>query len=79
MNELIKLDPTFTESSFKTKVDNIFVMLHMCLMTGNMKRVDHFISDEVYNEFNTRLIALNNNNERSYQTVKLSGNFFFGL
>ena len=45
-------DPTFTESSFKTKVDNIFVMLHMSLMTDNMKRVDHFIGDEVYKEFN---------------------------
>ena len=32
---------------FKTKVDNIFVMLHMALMTDNMKRVDHFISDAV--------------------------------
>lgn len=64
MNELINLDPTFTESSFKTKVDNIFVMLHMSLMTDNMKRVDHFISNEVYNEFNNRLVTLNNNNER---------------
>lgn len=64
MNELINLDSTFTESSFKTKVDNIFVMLHMALMTDNMKRVDHFISDNVYNEFNNRLSLLNSNNER---------------
>lgn len=64
MNELIKLDPTLTESSFKTKVDNIFVMLHMSLMTDNMKRVDHFINNEVYEEFNNRLSVLNNNNER---------------
>ena len=64
MNELINLDPTFTESSFKTKVDNIFVMLHMSLMTDNMKRVDHFISDNVYQEFSNRLNVLNSNNER---------------
>ena len=64
MNELINLDPTFTESGFKTKVDNIFVMLHMALMTDNMKRVDHFINDEVYKKFNERLTDLNNNNER---------------
>ena len=44
MNELVSLDPTFTESSFKTKVDNIFVMLHISLMTDNLKRVDHFIN-----------------------------------
>lgn len=64
MDELIKLDSTFTESGFKTKVDNIFVMLHMSLMTDNLKRVDHFISDNVYNEFNNRLSILNQNNER---------------
>jgi len=64
MDELIKLDPTFTESGFKTKIDNIFVMLHMALMTDNMKRVDHFISDEVYNKYNERLNELNSNNER---------------
>ena len=64
LNKLINLDPTFTESSFKTKVDNIFVMLHMSLMTDNMKRVDHFISDNVYEEFNNRLNVLNSNNER---------------
>lgn len=58
------LDSTFTEEGFKTKVDNIFVMLHMSLMTDNMKRVRHFISDEVYEEFNNRLSVLNNNNER---------------
>ena len=64
MNELINLDPTFTESSFKTKVDNIFVMLHMALMTDNMKRVDHFINDEVYKKYNDKLTEFNNNNER---------------
>ena len=64
VRELINLDPTFTESSFKTKVDNIFVMLHMSLMTDNMKRVDHFISDNVYEEFSNRLNVLNSNNER---------------
>ncbi len=64
MNELINLDPTFTESSFKTKVDNIFVMLHVSLMTDNLKRVDHFISDNVYEKFNSRLNTLNSNNER---------------
>ena len=64
MNELINLDPTFTESSFKTKVDNIFVMLHTSLMTNNLKRVDHFISDNVMEEFKSRLDILNQNNER---------------
>ena len=64
LDELIKLDPTFTESGFKSKVDNIFVMLHTSLMTDNLKRVDHFISDNVYEEFENKLHVLNNNNQR---------------
>ena len=64
LDEIIKLDSTFTESSFKTKVDNIFVMLHTSLMTDNLKRVAHFINDKVYSEFNSRLQELNNNNQR---------------
>lgn len=63
INELIKLDKTFSESKFKSKVDNIFVMLHISLMTKNLARVDHFIGDEVFNEFNNRLEKLNANNE----------------
>ena len=64
LDEIIKLDSTFTESSFKTKVDNIFVMLHTSLMTDNLKSVAHFINDKVYSEFDNRLQELNNNNRR---------------
>lgn len=58
------LDPTFMVETFKTKVDHIFVMLHMGLMTDNMKSVRHFISDAVYKKFSDRLTILNRNNER---------------
>lgn len=63
LDELIKLDNTFSESKFKTKIDNIFVMLHIALMTNDLDRVKHFISDTVYNEFNGRLNNLNNHNQ----------------
>lgn len=64
MNDLVNLDPTFTESGFKTKVDNIFVMLHMSFMTDNMKRVEHFLSKGVFDEFSNKLNIFNSNNER---------------
>lgn len=63
LNELIKLDNTFSESKFKTKVDNIFAMLHISLMTNDLDRVKHFINDKVYDEFNERLNKLNINNQ----------------
>lgn len=63
MNELIKLDPTFAESKFLTKVDNIFVMLHISLMTNNLERVKHFVSENVFNQFKEKLDTLNQNNQ----------------
>ncbi len=63
LDKLIELDNTFTESKFKTKVDNIFVMLHIALMTKDLDRVKHFINEKIYNEFNERLNNLNNNNQ----------------
>lgn len=64
MNELINLDPTFTESAFKTQIDNMFVMLHMSYMTSNLKRVAHFISKDVYEEYQKKLEELNSKNLR---------------
>ena len=54
LNELIELDSTFSESKFKTKVDNIFVMLHISIMTNDLERVKHFLSNEVYKNFEER-------------------------
>ena len=36
VNELIKIDKTFNEVMFKTKVDNIFIMLQSSIMTDNL-------------------------------------------
>ena len=51
INELIKIDKTFNEAMFKTKVDNIFIMLHSSIMTDNIDRVLHFLSDELKIKF----------------------------
>ena len=54
----------FNEAMFKTKVDNIFVKLFTAIMFGDLREVDHFISDEVYNKYNNYIEVLNKNNER---------------
>lgn len=63
MEELMKYDTEFSESKFFTKVDNIFVMLHVALMTKNLERVKHFISDDIFNEYEN---ILKNLNEKNY-------------
>ena len=51
MNEILKYDPEFTESKFKTYVDNVFIQLHMAVVTKELENIKHFVSDEVYNEY----------------------------
>ena len=51
--ELLKVDPSFSESMFKTKVDNTFVMLFTSVMTKEMDNVKHMLSEEVFNKYNT--------------------------
>lgn len=57
-------DKTFSESTFKSKVDNMFVMLHTAVMMEDLPRVDHFISDEVYSKYEAKIKGLKNSNLR---------------
>lgn len=51
MNEILKYDSEFTESKFKTYVDNVFIQLHMAVVTKELENIKHFVSDEVYNKY----------------------------
>lgn len=60
MNEILKYDPEFSESKFKTYVDNVFIQLHMAVVTKELDTVKHFLSDEVYNKYKQKIEELNN-------------------
>ena len=64
MDELLKIDPTFNEGMFITKVNNIFVMLHSAVMMDDLNRVRHFISEDVERKYEAILDDLNKNNLR---------------
>lgn len=59
MNEILKYDPGFTENKFKTYVDNVFIQLHMAVVTKELENIKHFVSDEVYNKYQNKLDELN--------------------
>ncbi len=46
--ELAKLDPSFNESMFITKVNNMFVKFFTAIMLDEMEDIKHFVSDDVY-------------------------------
>ena len=48
INELIEKDKTFSESEFKSKVENQFMQIFLAVTVGKIERIDHFVNDEVY-------------------------------
>ena len=64
IDELVMFDKSFSGSAFISKVDNIFIMLLTAIMTDNLKRVKHKLSDELYSKYELLLNDLNSKNER---------------
>ena len=60
MIDIANYDKTFSESTFKSKIDNMFVMLHTAIMLEDLPRVDHFIGDKVYSKYEAMINALQN-------------------
>ena len=48
LDEFKKLDSTFNESMFITKVNNMFVKFFTNIMMDRLPEVNHFVSDKVY-------------------------------
>lgn len=64
IEELVNKDQTFSESDFIAKVDNTFIMLLTAVMTDNLSRVKHKISQDLFNRYSNMLKELNSKNER---------------
>jgi hypothetical protein len=48
VDEFVKMDATFNQGMFLTKVNNIFVKLLTAIMMDDLDSVRHFIRDDVY-------------------------------
>ena len=48
IENIVKQDSEFSESRFKSKVENEFVQIMLSVMTGKTERIKHFVSDSVY-------------------------------
>ena len=64
MEELLKIDPSFNEGMFITKVNNIFIMLHSAIMMDDLDRVRHFLSSDLQQKYEEILKDLNKRNVR---------------
>ena len=62
--EILKVDPSFNEAMFKTKVDNMFIMLLSSIMQGNLDKVRHFLGEELEEKYDKQIKELNDNNQK---------------
>lgn len=52
IEEITKYDKNFTEATFLTKADHIYMMLLDAVMERDLKDVKHYLSENVYNNLN---------------------------
>lgn len=80
IEDLLKVDNTFSESSFIAKADNTFIMLLTAIMTGNMPRVKHKISEDLYNKYSRIVEQLNSKNQRQmYDELNVKSTEIIGI
>ena len=64
IEEFKKIESTFNESMFLSKVNNIFVQLLSSIMLDKLNNIKHFVSDDVYNWAENIVNNNKNNNWR---------------
>ena len=80
INQLMMEDSTFTESSFISKVDNLFIMLYSGIMFGNLERVKHKLSNNVLNHYQAIIDDLNSKNLRQmYDELNVKSTSIVGI
>lgn len=62
LENLLKQDSDFSESKFKSKVENIFVQIKLSMVTGKTEKIHHFVNDETYNKIIQKVEDDKNNN-----------------
>ena len=80
LEDLIKKDKSFSESGFLAKADNTYIMILMAIMTEDLKRVDHKVGDELYQELTTKLQSSKEANEiQMYDELNVKDSYIIGI
>lgn len=66
IEEIIKADDSFSESTFLSNVDHIFIMILNSIQNNNMEDVRHYLANDVYVNFNNMINEYKNKNIRRY-------------
>ena len=59
--DITKYDKDFNEDLFKSYVDNIFVQIYTSIMTKEIEKIKHFVSENIFNSLEEKITSLQNN------------------
>lgn len=60
MDDILKYDSDFSENKFKSFVDNVFIQIHLAIMTKELEKVKHFMNETVYEQMLEKINTLEN-------------------
>lgn len=63
LQNLLKQDSNFSESKFKSKVENEFVQIKLSIVTGKTEKIHHFVNEKTYNKILAK-VELDKQNNR---------------
>ena len=73
LNNLINQDSEFSESKFKSKVENEFIQIMLSMVTGKTEKIKHFVSNEVYSNIVNKINTdIQNNRIQMYDELNVS-------
>ena len=73
LENLLKQDPDYSESKFKSKVENTFVQIKLSIVTGKIEKIDHFVNDETYNKIKQKVQTdIENNRIQIYDELNVA-------
>lgn len=73
LENLIKQDSDYSESKFKSKVENIFVQIKLSMVTGKTEKIKHFVNDETYNKITQKVQNdIDNNRIQLYDELNVA-------
>ena len=73
IDNIINQDSEFSESKFKSKVENEFVQIMLSIMTGKIERIRHIVSSSVYQDITAKVEEDKKNNRiQMYDELNVS-------
>lgn len=80
IEEIKKYDPHFLESKFKSFIDNVFIQIHLSIMTKDIEKIKHFVTEDIYQKLFLKVNSLKENNYiQMYDEINVKETHLIGV